>query len=114
MQADLEEVGISGLQWIPGAVGMVRFDDEPSVVPDAFIDMLKQRIAQIERAGGLHLDSLKAGDSIEITSGPFAGHEALFDMRFSGEQRVQLLLHWLGRTMKFKINANAVEKRRTR
>ena len=114
VHADLEEVGISGLQWIPGAVGLVRFDGEPTVVPDAFIETLSRHIVQIERAGGLHLDGLKAGDPVNITSGPFAGYEALFDLHLSGEQRVQVLLHWLGRTMKVKVNANAVEKRRTR
>ena len=110
IQVDLEEVGISGLEWIPGAVGLVQFGGVPVPIPDEFIDELQQRLVQIERVGGLHLDGLKRGDKVKITSGPFAGAEAVFDAHLSAEQRVQVLLHWLGRQTKVKVNANAVEK----
>lgn len=114
IQTDLDEVRISGLEWIPGAVGLVQFGGIPAIVPDGFIAELKQRLIQIERAGGLRLDGIKRGDRVNITSGPFAGYEAIFDAHSSAEQRVQVLLHWLGRTTKVKVNADAVEKRRTR
>lgn len=111
VRVDLESVGISGLEWIPGAVGLVQFGGTPAEVPDAFIDELRQRLIQIERVGGLHLDGLKRGDKVKITSGPFAGIEAVFDAHLSAEQRVQVLLHWLGRDRKVKLSANTVEKR---
>jgi len=114
IQVDLEEVGISGLEWIPGAVGLVQFGGVPAPVPDQFIEELQWRLVQIERVGGLHLDGLKRGDKVKITSGPFAGYEAVFDAHLSAEQRVQVLLHWLGRDRKVKINANAIGKRRVR
>jgi transcription elongation factor/antiterminator RfaH len=110
IQTDLEQVGISGLEWIPGAVGLVQFGGIPAPVPDEFIEQLRWRLIQIERVGGLHLDGLKKGDKVRITDGPFAGHEAIFDAHLSAEQRVQVLLHWLGRQTKVKVNANAVEK----
>lgn len=112
--ADLEEIGINALQWLPGAVGLVQFGGEPAVVPDQFVSDLQERIAEIEAAGGLHLDGLKKGDRVEIKDGPFAGYEAIFDLRLSGEERVQVLLHWLGREMAVKVNANVIEKRRRR
>ncbi len=114
VNVDIEEWGLNALQWIPGAVGLVTFGSEPAIVPDAFIAELRQRVMQIEMAGGLHLEGLKRGDHVQITDGSFAGHDAIFDVHLSGEQRVQLLLHWLGREMKVKVNANAVEKRRAR
>lgn len=113
VQADVAQVGLGALQWIPGAVGLISFGGEPAIVPDAFIAELRRRIGQIEAAGGLHLEGLKRGDRVQITDGSFAGHDAIFDVHLSGEQRVQLLLHWLGREVKVKVNANAVEKRRT-
>jgi transcriptional antiterminator RfaH len=114
VQADLDEIGASQLQWIPGAVGLVHFGGGPALVPDAFIQELRQRIVQIERVGGLHLDGIKRGDHVEVVDGPFAGYEAIFDVYLKSEERVQVLMHWLGRDMKMKINANAVEKRRPR
>lgn len=109
-----EDKGTAPLQWIPGAVGLVHFAGEPAMVADEFIDTLQERIKEIERAGGLHLDGLKHGDRVRIMRGPFAGFDALFDVHVSGEQRVQVLLRWLGRDMKVRINASDVEKRRAR
>jgi len=54
INVDLEEVGISGLEWLPGAVGLVQFGGVPTPVPDQFIDELQWRLVQIERVGGLH------------------------------------------------------------
>lgn len=108
------EIGPSSLEWIPGAVGLVRFDGEPAMVADEYVDTLRERIAEIEKAGGLHLDGLKPGDRVRITRGPFAGFDALFDVHLSGEQRVQVLLRWLGRQMRVKVGAQDVEKRRAR
>jgi transcriptional antiterminator RfaH len=111
VQTDLAVVGLDTLQWIPGAVGLVSFGGEPAVVPDAFILEMRQRIIQIEKAGGLHREGLSHGDQVKIISGSFSGYDAIFDVHLSGEQRVQVLLHWLGREVKLKVNANAVEKR---
>jgi transcriptional antiterminator RfaH len=114
VHADLDAVGVGALQWVPGAVGLVSFDGEPAIVPDHFVHELRGRLADIEAVGGLELDGLEQGDPVEITHGPFTGQEAIFDMRLSGEERVQVLLHWLGREMKVKLNAHAVAKRRRR
>lgn len=114
VHTDLTSVGISALKWIPGAIGLVQFDGEVAVVPNLFIETLKTRITEIKVAGGLHLDGLKQGDSVQIKDGPFAGFDAIFDFRLGGQERVQVLLQWMGREMKVKLNANGIEKRRRR
>jgi transcription elongation factor/antiterminator RfaH len=111
VHADLEAVGLSALQWIPGATGLVSFDGQPGTVPDHVIRELQERIERIEAAGGLTFDGLKQGDPVRITQGPFAGYEAIFDMRLSGSERVQVLLEMLGRLVKVRTNANTIEKR---
>jgi transcription antitermination factor NusG len=62
--------------------------------------------------GGLKINELQKGDAISIGQGPFAGYDAIFDSRLSGEKRVQVLLQWLGREVKVTVAASAVEKRR--
>ncbi len=114
VHVDLEETGTSVLQWLPGAVGLIAFDAVPAVIPDSFVVELKRRLARIERTGGLDLSELHRGDRVEITSGAFAGYDAVFDVYLSGEQRVQVLMHWLGREVKFKVDADAVRKRSRR
>ncbi len=109
---DLDQVGISTLKWVPGVSGLVQFGGEPAVVPDNFIYELKCRIEALAAAGGLHLDGLKQGDALRITSGPFSGCEAIFDLMLDDRERVQVFIHWLGRRLKMQVNANAIAKQR--
>lgn len=92
VRGDLELLGENAFIWIPGTHGLVRFGDMPAAVPDVLIRELRERLAEIEAAGGLVFDALKPGDLVRITSGPLAGYEAIFDMRLPGKERVQVLL----------------------
>ena len=110
VEADLEDVGESALQWLPGAVGLVRFGGEPAIVPENFIHELKQRVVAIERAGGPNLDGIRPGDKVRITNGPFADCEAVFHAWLSGEERVQIFLEWLGRQVTVTANVSDIRK----
>lgn len=111
VKADIKEVGISALQWIPNAIGLVKFGDDVATIPDEIVSDLKQCVKDIQGAGGLNLAGLKKGDPIKITHGPLAGCEAIFDMRFSVSDRVQVLLEILGRQVKAQVDGNTVEKK---
>lgn len=97
IHADLALLGDAAFNWIPGAHGLVRFGDTPAVVPDALIRELRQRVALINEHGGLMAEGIHPGDRVRITSGPFAGYEAIFDMQLPGKERVQVLLSFLSR-----------------
>jgi transcriptional antiterminator RfaH len=112
VHTDLDEVGISALQWVPGAIGLVQFEGYATPVPDHVIIEIRRRIAGIQSAGGIQLDGLKPGDPVQITHGPLSGYEAIFDLRLSGAERVQVLLEMLGRLVKVQVHAGAIEKRR--
>jgi transcription elongation factor/antiterminator RfaH len=107
---NLNVVGRSTLRWAPGATRLVQFGDYPATVPQTVIDRLRQRLSDIEAAGGLTPDGLQRGDPVRIIDGPMAGYEAIFDVRLSGSERVQVLLEMLGRIVRVKIDANAIEK----
>ncbi|MCC7361485.1 MAG: hypothetical protein IT317_18505 [Anaerolineales bacterium] len=109
---DLEAVGANRLRWLPAAVGLLEFGDEPAVVPEALVSQLRRRIADIQAAGGLVFADLKPGDAIEITSGPFAGYQAIFDLRLKGAARVRVLLDLLRRQVAVELDAGSIRKRR--
>jgi transcriptional antiterminator RfaH len=113
VKSDIEKVGVSALHWVPNAIGIVKFGDELSSVPDEVINKLKQCVKDIQHAGGLNLAGLKQGDLIRITHGPLAGYEAIFDMRLSASDRVQVLLKMLGRQVKVQVDSNTVAKKST-
>jgi transcriptional antiterminator RfaH len=107
---DLETVGANTLRWLPAAVGLLEFGGEPAIVPPTLIAQLKSRIASIQAAGGLVLAELVHGDMVKITSGPFAGYEAIFDLRLKGSDRVRVLLDLLRRQVSVEIDAGSLRK----
>lgn len=92
VQADLAQAGRNAFSWLPGVVGLVQFGGEPAIVPDTLIRSLQERLA---RTAQLRQDDLQPGDRVRITSGPFTGYEAIFDLRLPGKDRVQVLLAFL-------------------
>src|SRR5437016_4477152 len=50
VRANLGEVGRSTFQWMPHALGLVCFDDTPAPVPDALIERIELRVAEIAAA----------------------------------------------------------------
>ncbi len=50
-----------------------------------------------------------------IHSGPFAGYEAIFDLRLSGSERVRVLLKMLNnRNLPIELDSQQIEKKRPR
>jgi transcription antitermination factor NusG len=113
IRADLTASGISVFQWMPFATGLVSFGGEPSVVPDNLIGTIRDRIGEIAKAGGELFVGLKKGDAVVIHSGPFAGYEAIFDLRLPGTERVRVLLKMLNeRNLPVDLDASLIEKKR--
>ena len=92
---DLAKAGTFSLQFIPGAAGLVSFGGEPAEVPDGLVHAIRQRVDEINSAGGELFKMLKMGETVLIHSGPFAGYEAIFDARLPGSDRVRVLLKLL-------------------
>jgi len=111
VHVDLAHIGANTFNWMPGTIGLVSFDGIPASVPGNLILELQQRLAQIEAAGGLELAALEAGDRVRIVEGPFAGYEAIFDMRIPGSDRVQVLLAFLSQhPHPLKLDADEIRK----
>jgi transcriptional antiterminator RfaH len=116
---DPQLTGLGIVQWTPGVRRMLEFGGQLAVVPDRAVNEIKQRVMEISAAGGLALDGLKVGDAVRITSGPFAGYEAIFDSRLAGTERVRVLLEWVQQNQRrrdvptvfpVELNASSIEK----
>ncbi len=95
IHANLSDIGFNALQWLPGASGVVSFGGEPASVPDGLIEAVRRKVDRINGSGGEFYDGLKLGETVEISSGPFAGYEAIFDARLPGTERVRVMLKLL-------------------
>ncbi len=92
VHADLQDVSHSFWRWLPGASGLVSFDESPALVPDALVEAIRRKCDSINAAGGEQLLGLQPGDPVVIQSGPFSAYEAIFDKCISGNDRVRVLL----------------------
>jgi len=97
INVDLDRVGTNTLQWMPGALGLVFYGEEPVPVQDDVVNTIRNRVEAANGAVDTWLDSLKPGDRVRIESGPFAGYEAIFDVRLPDSERVRVFLALLER-----------------
>ena len=97
VNADLERVGINTFQWMPGAIGLVCFGGVAADVSLKMVAAIRSHVAAINDAGGELFFDIEQGDRVCIEDGPFTGHEAIFDVRLDGKDRVRVLLELLNR-----------------
>ena len=110
---NLENFNLSTLQWMPGAISLVSFGGEPAFVPDSLIQAIRKRVDEINDVGGELLEELKPGDIVDIQSGPFAGYEAIFDARLSGNERVRVLLKMMSdRKLPAEISVGQIQRKK--
>ena len=112
VKVDLDDIGISTFRWMPHTLGLVSFGGEPAGVPDGLISAIKERVQDINAAGGEVFDGLQHGDKIWIHSGVFSGYEAIFDNRLPGKERVRVLLQLLGdyRNVPVELDVSQIRK----
>jgi transcription antitermination factor NusG len=97
VKVDLDKVGLSFLQYMPFAKGMVSFEREPAAVPEGLLQAIRHRLEDVNRAGGEEFTGLEKGTRVYIHDGPFAGYEGIFDLRLPGTERVRVLIELLSR-----------------
>jgi len=112
VNVDIEEIGLSTFQWMPHAMGLVCFGEEPAIVPEHLIYAIRKRVEEISAAGGEIFDGLKPGDAVMISEGPFSGYEAIFDTRLPGSERVRVLLQLLNDSRQVSLELDAGQLRK--
>jgi len=101
----------TGQSWAPirstlGVSTLLMFGNEPARVAPQLIDVLREREQLVlSEPVALH----KAGDKLQITEGPFAGLEAVFQMS-DGEARAIVLIDILSRPTKLNVAMQTLRK----
>lgn len=110
VQTDLDKMPASEIDKTPGVIRLVAFDGQPQPVPDATMEVLRRRVAELQERGGLPQHPFQPGDSVRFTNGPMAGLEGIFDGPMRPSQRVRVLMHFLGSLHAMEVDANDPEK----
>lgn len=95
VRVNLDQIGSSTLQWMPGVVGLVSYGGEPAFVPESLLKDIRNRVDQINNTWDEPVKDLKTGEILDITGGPFAGYRAIFDSHLPEHERVRVFLHIL-------------------
>jgi transcriptional antiterminator RfaH len=95
VNVDLDQVGVSTLQWMPGAARMLSVGNESAPIPDHLMQAIRERVDTINASNSDLVANLRRGDIVVLRSGVFAGYEAIFDARLRGQDRVRVLLQLL-------------------
>jgi transcriptional antiterminator RfaH len=107
LRIDAIQKSLSPVRSTRGVVGLVRFGDQPAVVPDQVMAALMQRE---NPAVGLHQEDRPqfcAGETVRLVDGPLAGMDAIFEQEDS-EMRVIVLMELLGKSNKMKVRRDWV------
>ncbi|MBX7210962.1 MAG: hypothetical protein K1X78_21835 [Verrucomicrobiaceae bacterium] len=92
-------------------IRIIEFGGHPVCVPDAAIERLREEMDYSEvreiRVG------IKVGDNVEVAEGPMRGLSGIVESIHSGEERVRILLEFLGRQSVVEVNASKLISEKT-
>ena len=86
-----------------GISGFVQFGDRFGLLPDLLIEELKARVGESEMVEVA--PSFVPGQNVQISQGPFQGREALVTRYIAAKDRVEVLIEWMGRSLRAEANA---------
>ncbi len=107
VHVDPDVVSVGPIRSTLGVAGLVRFGMEIKPVPDAVMAFLLQTR---DPETGLHMPNqsgFKKNDSVTVVEGPFSGLNGIFHQT-RGEDRVMVLLEFLGRTNVVTLKRDAI------
>ena len=89
-----------------GVSRLVRFGAEPAKIDDALVDLLKAHeasaLAEPERL-------YQVGERVQLTQGPFAGIEGIYQMA-DGDRRVMVLIELMSKKVAVPVEMGALRK----
>lgn len=103
---DTETANFNALRSTRGVNGFVRFGGMPATVPV----VVMESIMALEQAFTCQPDAepmFKSGDKVQITEGPFAGLQGIYNMP-KGEERCLIFLDMLGQQQRIEIEETAL------
>lgn len=87
-----------------GVARIVSFGDQPAVVPDDAIELLRENA----RRQAIQM-SLKSKDPVTLAEGPFKNLDAVF-LEYDGEKRAFLLLELLGTWQRLSVPLSHIKR----
>lgn len=105
------KTSLAKVQYAPGVSSVVHFGSRWPTIPDAVMDALREALGP-EELREMPSD-LAPGDMVDMAGGVFHGMQAVISQVLPGQQRVVLLMDFLGRQASVVVESTAVVKHRS-
>ncbi len=102
---DFNDTPQSSIAWMPGIRRIVSFGEQPAIVPEELVDLIRHRLSEVDEVG---YPRLKQGDRVRFLSGPLRDLDAIFDRPLSSADRVRVLLKVMGRMTAVDTDYSAI------
>lgn len=97
------EVSHRLVRQVRGISGFVQFGDRFGLLPDLLIEELKRRVGENELVE--IASTFVPGQNVQFSQGPFQGLEALVTRFIAAKDRVEVLIEWMGRSLRAEADA---------
>ncbi len=94
-----------------GVIGLVNFDNTPASISDGLIEVIRRQVERENSKLNPDLGRMRPGERVWIADPMLQGIEARFEQCINGEDRVAVLLSYMGRTVRLQVDADKVSKR---
>lgn len=93
-----------------GVLGVLRFADDYPQIENSFIEVLKGEFPEEEGAIRIIEPEIRQGDKVIVTEGPMKGLETVVTRLVSGQDRVQVLMEWLGEEREAEVSLHSLNR----
>lgn len=109
VQVDLLACSSRRICAVPGAITLVGYGDSPQPIAPDIISGLRQRLAELNAAGGRLEPRFQPGDRVRLTHGPLRDLEAVFLFSLHSTDRARVLIEFLGQLREADVACSLLE-----
>jgi transcriptional antiterminator RfaH len=110
MNVDLSKTNAANWRWASGVRYIVSQGEVPVVIPPEIIGHIRRQLDARETASSQKSkDRFKKGDRVRIGDGAFADMLAVFEGDISSSERATVLMEFLGRLSRIRVDLESLE-----
>lgn len=93
-----------------GVTGILRFSDQYPVISNDYIRELREEFPEEENEIRIIEPEITEGDEVVVTEGAMKGLKTVVTRLVSGQDRVRILLEWLGQEREAEVSLRSLNR----
>jgi len=110
VQVDLQMAPFRRINKTHGVLQVVAFGGDPTPVSSSILEAISTKVDLLNTGNHLPSYNFSPGDLVRLKNGPLYDLEMVFVRPITRNERVQVLLHFLGHMREIKVDPGKLEK----